>query len=207
MRGKSFLTLLAVAAVAASADVSPAAAQVKTKTQTVPAEVIFEHGARADRPGNCSAIVFVQWKDVPNTISAKAFYLWKGVESSKVGEPPFDDAYSWEIDYKAPAGSHRTQVGKGWGDGPKPNDCSETSARQKEVFGTQARVELTIEQVGQTEACAKALKALRESNKAVRKLTGRVRRASGAEKQALRAKLAKAKARRARAAARVRKEC
>jgi hypothetical protein len=61
----------------------------------VDGEVVFAYAQRPGDPGNCSAIVFVQWADVPGTVSAEAFYLWRGEEHSKVSEPPFDDTYEW----------------------------------------------------------------------------------------------------------------
>jgi hypothetical protein len=196
------LSLLALVALTAPAAAAP------TTTKTVDGEVIFEHGARPTDPGNCSAIVFVQWKDVPGTISATAHYLWREKEYSETRESPFDDHYEWVRTYDAPAGYHRIQVGKGWSDGPNPNDCSESSARQREAFGTEARVELTIQPEGDSKECAAALKDLRERNKRVRTLKGKIKAASTEKaKDKLRAKLAKAKRKRAKAAARVARLC
>ena len=205
MRSFTIRVALVLGFAVLAATASPAAAAPNT-TKTVDAQVIFEHGARADDPGNCSAIAFVQWKDVPGTISAKAIYTWRGSEYTKVAEPPFNDEYEWVIAYKAPAGTHRIQVGKGWSDGPVASDCSDHSAKQKEDFSVPAKVELTIENVGETEACAAALKKLRALNKTVRRLKGKLRKATG-DKSALRAQLAGAQKKRAKAAARVRREC
>lgn len=33
------------------------------------------HGQRPGDPGDCSALVFVQWADVPGTTNATVFYL------------------------------------------------------------------------------------------------------------------------------------
>lgn len=207
MRRNAVRAILALSLLALVGSPAPAGA-APTTTKTVDGEVIFEHGARPTDPGNCSAIVFVQWKDLPGTISATAFYLWREKEYSETRQPPFDDHYEWVRVYDAPAGYHRIQVGKAWGDGPNPNDCSESSARQKEFFGTEARVVLTIQPEGDSKECAAALKTLRKRNRAVARLKGQIRKASTENaKDRLRAKLAKAKARRAKAASRVAKLC
>ncbi len=83
-------------------------AQAKTEKKTVPGVVLFEHGQNPSKVGNCGAVVFVQWVDVPNTVSATAYYPFKGKEYSKTGAPPFSDIVMLTgIEYAAPAGAHR----------------------------------------------------------------------------------------------------
>jgi hypothetical protein len=130
---------LALAPTAAGAD-------TPTKTRTVPGQIVFEHGANPTRPGNCSALAFVKWAHVPDVISVRAFYTWRTRPTSVAGKPPYDDRITFIRDYAVPAGSHWLIVSRGWGDGPRPSDCSDMSARQRTFFpSTQARVELTID--------------------------------------------------------------
>jgi hypothetical protein len=109
---------------------SATSASAATEVKTVKGEVIFAHGQRPTDPGNCSAIVFVQWADQPGTVSAKAFYTWKGKEYSKVAESPFNDTYEWVATYTVPPGQHWIQVGKGWRDGPGVDTCEDAAAQR-----------------------------------------------------------------------------
>lgn len=168
-RALGLLVLVAALAVPLST------AQARTTTKTVPGTVVFANGQKPSNPGNCSAIVFVQWKDVPNTVSATAFYLFKGKEYSKASPSPFNDTYSWVVKYVVPAGSHWIQVGKGWSAGPVANDCSGTSAKQKGLFGTQARVVLTID--ADAAACEAAKAQVTKLEKKIADLTRRIKRA------------------------------
>lgn len=135
---------LVLASLVLQAGAAPARAASGTYVKSMAATLVFQHGARADKPGNCSALVFAQWPDVKDTVSATVRYTWRGKESTKTFSPPWDDTYHWVIDYQAPYGSHWGQIGKSWGDGPTPNDCSESSAQQRVDFGSTALVDLTI---------------------------------------------------------------
>jgi hypothetical protein len=202
------VVLLALSLLAAMASTASAA----TETRTVQGELRFEHGARADDPGNCSAIVFIRWADVPGTTAATAFYTWRGDEKSKGGAPPFDDSYEWVRPYQVEPGYHWIQIGKGWSDGAKPNDCSETSERQKVDYDMSpgaTRVELTVEVPdGPSAECVAAKEAASKRAAEVRRAKGRLQAAKGRRaKQRARTALAKAKARHARARALVEQVC
>jgi hypothetical protein len=184
---------------------APAAAQ-ETKTQTVPGEVVFATGQRPGKPGNCSAIVFVKWKDVPGTTSATAFYPYRGAETSESLTPPFSDTYDWVATYTVEPGFHWIAVGKSWRDGAKPSDCSDFSAKQKAVYGTVARVELQVPAFD-AKACNAAKHTLAARRKAVKKLQKQLHHATGNKRKRLKAKVKKAKAKRTKAAARVKKDC
>jgi hypothetical protein len=195
-----------VVAVLALLGVAAPAASAATEVRTVPGEVVFQHGQRPGDPGNCSAIVFVQWADVPRTVSATAFYTWRGEERSKVATPPFDDLYEWVATYTVAPGHHWIQVGKGWTDGPNPDTCEDTSAKQRQDFGTEARVELTIEI--DSAACDAAKANLKKRKTAVARITEQLRDASTKKAKArLREKLSAAKAKRKSASKRIAKVC
>lgn len=187
-------------------------ASAATEKRTVPGELKFEYGASPDDPGNCSAIVFIQWADVPGTVDATAFYTWRGKEKSIFGKPPFNDHYEWVRTYQVAAGSHWIQVGKGWSDGPTPNDCRETSEKQKKDYSFEpgaTRVELTVETPdGPTPECVEARNAAKAAAAAVKKAQARVNRAKKRKARAnAKRRLAKAQARKARADARVADVC
>ena len=108
--------------------------------------------------------------------------------------------------YTVPPGSHWIAVRRGWSDGPRANDCSETREKLKTLIGPTARVELTVPAVD-AKACNAAKRALTKQKQAVKKLQKRVKRASGAKKRQLKAKLKKAKTKRTKLAARVQRDC
>jgi hypothetical protein len=112
------LVLMAVMAPTASAT---------TKEKTVKGEVVFAHGQRPGDPGDCSAIVFVKWADVPGTVSARAIYTFNGSERSESLPAPFNDTFKFVADYQVPAGYHWIAVGRSWANGPVANTCEETS--------------------------------------------------------------------------------
>ncbi len=150
-------------------------AEAKTTAKVVPAIVVFGHGQNPDKVGNCSAVVFVQWVDVPNTVSARAFYTFNGKNYNKAAGPPFQDTFSLVIDYVAPVGAHRIQVGAGWAAGPKPNDCSATSEKQKTLFGTTATVEVVIDV--EKAKCDKANERVAKTQKKIADLTRAIKKA------------------------------
>jgi hypothetical protein len=191
------LVLMAVVAPTASA---------ATKEKTVKGDVVFAHGQRPGDPGDCSAIVFVQWADVPGTVSARAIYTFNGSERSESLPAPFNDTFKFVADYQVPAGYHWIAVGRSWSNGPVANTCEDTSEKQKQIIGTKASVELTIEIEPAVCNAAKAKLAVRK--KAVSKLSSHLRKASTQKaKKALRSKIAKAKTKRATAAKRVHDVC
>jgi hypothetical protein len=184
-----------------------ATASAKTTTKTVPGEVVFKYGQRPTDPGNCSAIVFVQWADVPGTTYAKALYTFNGKESSSgMLEPPFNDTYEWVATYTVTPGSHWIQIGKGWSDGPVANTCQGTSDKQRTLFGTEASVELTIEI--DPKLCKDAQKKLAARKQTVNKLKKQLRNAETQKaKNKLSAKLKKAKTKRGNAQKKVAELC
>ncbi len=185
---------------------APAAAQ-ETKVVTVPGEVIYTNAQRPGDPGNCSAVAFVRWADVPGTISARAIYTRQGAEASEFRAAPFDDTYQLVATYTVQPGFHWIAVSRGWSDGPRPNDCSVTREKLKTIVGPPARVELTVPAVD-AKACNAAKRNLTAQKKAVKRLQKQLKRASGKKaKKRTRAKLKKAKARRTKAAARVQRDC
>jgi hypothetical protein len=185
---------------------SATSASAKTEVKTVPGEVVFAYGQRPGDPGNCSAIVFVKWADQPRTISARAIYTFKGQERSQGAPPPFNDTYEWVATYTVPPGFHWIQVSKGWADGPVANTCEGTSAKQRTLIGTVARVELTVELDPKLCTAAKATLAAR--SKTVNRLKAQLRKASTKTATSkLRKKLATAKVSRAKWVKRVGTVC
>jgi hypothetical protein len=177
-----------------------------TKEKTVKGDVVFAHGQRPGDPGDCSAIVFVKWADVPGTVSARAIYTFNGSERSESLPAPFNDTFKFVADYQVPAGYHWIAVGRSWANGPVANTCEETSEKQKQIIGTEASVELTVEIDPAVCNAAKAKLAARK--KAVSQLSSQLRKATSQKaKKALRSKIAKAKTKRAAAAKRVHDVC
>jgi hypothetical protein len=176
------------------------------EVKTVPGEVVFAYGQRPGDHGNCSAIVFVKWADQPRTISARAIYTFKGQERSQGAAPPFNDTYEWVATYTVPPGHHWIQVGKSWADGPVANTCEGTSAKQRTLIGTVARVELTVEL--DPKLCTAAKATLAGRSKTVNRLKAQLRKASTkTAKSKLRKKLATAKVSRAKWVKRVGTAC
>ena len=191
------LVLMAVMAPAATAE---------TKEKTVKGEVVFEYGQRPGDPGDCSAIVFVKWADVPGTTQARAIYTFNGSEQSESLAAPFNDTFKFVADYQVPAGHHWIAVVRSWSNGPVMNTCEDTSEKQKQIVGTEARVELTVEI--DPKVCKSAKTKLTARRKAVNKLSSQLRKASSKKaKKALRARIAKAKTQRSKATKRVREVC
>ena len=219
-RPRSALTVVVVAVVSLIAlalalfNSTPATAvEPKTEVITVPAAVVFEKANEPGDPGHCAAIVFIQWQDVPFTLSATAFYTYKTEERSLTGKPPFDDHYNFVADFNVPSGSHWLAGPPSYSDGPVANDCSKAQLVQQERYTQPARVQLTVEvqepvDTTDPKACKDANKNLKKRNKAVSKLLGQLRKASGDKaKDRIRGKLAKAKRDRAKAVQRVAQDC
>jgi hypothetical protein len=141
-----------------------APAAKKTKTLTLPGEMVFHHGARDDLPGNCSATPFIQWPDEERTLSATVFWTTPREEMSLTKEPPFDNVYNWVITYISPPGMSWIALGSGSVAGAKPIDCGEMSDKQKLVNNAPYRVELTIDV---TRACKKILASLKREKKSL----------------------------------------
>lgn len=200
-------TGMVVAALALALALPGSAAAQETKTQTVSAEVVYTNGQRPGDPGNCSAVVFVKWADVPGTTAATAYYMFKGEERSKASTPPFDDTYEWVATYQVDPGFHWIQVGVSWSDGPAANDCSATREKYKTLISTEARVELQVPAVDE-KACTAAKRARADRRKAVSKLQKKLRNAEGAKaRKRINAKLKQAKTKRDNASARVKEVC
>ena len=179
-----------------------------TKTVTVPGTVVFQHGAKPTDPGNCSAIVFVQWTNDAKlkVLSARAVYTWAGAEESEIRQAPFDDTYDWVRIYTVPPGSHWIAVTKSWADGPHANDCGDMNAtHQAQIPNRQARVELTVDN---TAACAAARTKLTKASRAVSKAqTARSKAKSAKAKRRAGAKLRSARAGKKKADKAVTAEC
>lgn len=196
MPAKAVKSILVLCLLTIGLSVAPASA--KTVTKTVDGEVVFKYGQRPTDPGNCSAIVFVQWADVPGTTNATAHYTFNGKDGSQTREAPFDDTYEWVATYTVQPGYHWIQVGKGWSDGPRPNTCQGTSDKQRTLFGTEATVDLTIEI--DPKLCKDAQKKLTARKKAVNAIKKQLRSATTQKaKKRLNAKLTKAKTKRGKA--------
>ena len=114
MRAKAVTSSVIVALLVMG--LSATTASAATEVKTVKGEVVFAYGQRPGDPGNCSAIVFVKWPDQPRTVSATAFYTFKGQERSQVAAPPFNDTYEWVATYTVTPGYHWIQAGKSWKD-------------------------------------------------------------------------------------------
>ncbi len=194
--------IVCLAAMALTASTASAAT---TKTKTVPGTVVFAHGQKAGKPGSCSAIVFVQWTNVPNTISARAFFKFQGQERSESRAAPFDDHYEWVAIYDVPPGAHWIQVSQSWRNGSKPSTCEDLEAKNKTIIGTEARVELTI---AESKACTNAKRNLTRRRAKVKSLEAALARATTKRARArLRAKLASARKLRNSAAKTVKRVC
>ncbi len=127
------LALLLAMSALLGATSSAGAATVKI---TKPAQLVFHHGAKADDPGNCSALYFVQWPHVPNVTSATGvIHRTDGTPKTEMaGGPDFHNVSSTVITYTVPAGHDWVALGAGWADGPVANDCSDMSARQRALY-------------------------------------------------------------------------
>jgi hypothetical protein len=185
---------------------APPAAPAVTKKVTVPGTVVFRNGQRADKPGNCSAITFVEWKAVPGAVRATAYYLWKGAETSEARDAPFDNTYEWVVTYTVEPGKDWIAIGKSWGDGPRPNDCSDMLERTRGLYpNVQARVEVTVDN---TVKCNAARTRLIKAQTGLKKARARLKKAKSANgKRRERASVKKHQAKVKKAQATQRTEC
>lgn len=181
------LALATTLAFACSAPIAHAA----TKQVTVPGTVVFTQAQKPGDPGNCAAPVFVQWKDVPNTISAVAHYQRRGAPDSESRPAPFDDVYKWVATFTTAPGTHWIEVSVTWRDGPGVSTCEDITAKNRTLIGTAATVDLTI--TIDEAACTKAKAKVAERKRAVTRLQSRVSSAKGREKARLRRALKAAK--------------
>lgn len=183
-----------------------ASATAKTVEKTVPGELVFQHGQRPGDPGNCSGVVFAQWKDVPGTVSATAYYVYRGAETSKSAQPPFNDVYEWVATYTVSPGAHWIQLGVSWADGPVVNTCADVNEKQRAVYTGPVRVELTVEI--DPKVCKDAQAKLSARRKVVTTVRKRLNNATTQKaKNKLRGKLERARTKRATAAKRVTELC
>ena len=164
---------------------APAAtAGTTTEEITVPATIQYLHGQNPSDPGNCSALVFVQWADVPGTVSARAYYTFKGQERSESATPPFSDTTNWVATYTVSPGSHWILVGKSWADGPLVNTCEDKAELYKTLITNPVRVVLTVER--DNSKCEAAQTLVTKLQGKVKSLKSRMKAASGKRKDALR---------------------
>ncbi len=146
--GKRLILVAALAAVIAPLSILPDTAtstSVRAKTRTLQAQVVYEHGNRPEKPGNCSAVVFVQWPHVANASSFTVHYTFNGAPQTLSTKPPFEDVYVWVKEYRALAGYDRVHIGQSWVDGFKTDTCERFEAKQRAVYGTQASVDVSGE--------------------------------------------------------------
>lgn len=196
---------LAAVAMLCLAGALPAWAQASTKTVTVPGTLVFQNQQRPGDPGNCSAVGFVQWVDVPNTVGATAFYTFKGAERSKYAAPPFDDVYKLVATYTVTPGSHWIQVTRNWADGPRANTCEEGRKKLEALVTNPVRVSLSV--TIDDAACNVAKTTLAKRQSAVRRLQARVSGAKGEKRARLKRALANAKKSRDKAKQKVTATC
>jgi hypothetical protein len=199
------LPIAALLALVAMLGLMPTLASASTRTITRPAEVVFANGQNPEKPGNCSAVAFVQWAEVPRTVSATVHYTYRGAPLSKSASAPFNDTYKLVVTYQVPGGSHWIKVGEGWGSGPSPSLCETTLATLKERYGPPARVELQVE--NDPRQCTAVRRTLARLTKQVGKARAEVARTEGKARERAAKRLQSLKKARARAATRVAKFC
>lgn len=161
-----------------------ASAGTTTEEITVPGTIQYLHGQDPADPGHCSALVFVQWADVPGTVSARAYYTFKGQERSESAAPPFSDTTDWVVTYTVSPGSHWILVGKSWVDGPTVATCEDKAELYKTLITAPARVVLTVER--DNAKCEAAQAAVSKLQGRVKSLKSRMKAATGKRKAALR---------------------
>ena len=223
VRSSRRLGVLAAALAATAALVAPAAAMAATtEVKKVGATIIYKNAASPKTPGNCGFLVILEWKD-PKVAGFEPFswtgHYFKGPASSRKemtisGRPPFnntqDIAYTT---FQATGGANWLQLG--WGSragAPSPSaalDCSDRVAKAKEIYGTQAWVDVTgTMSTSSTAKCLEARKSYSSASKKVTQLRRDLRKAkSDAAKAKIRTRLTTAVRQRAQAAARAGKAC
>ncbi len=209
-RIRSSVGLLTVATLVIGPAVAPAQADAtvsstKTEQITVPATLEFRQGQNPNAPGNCSAPVFVQWKDVPGTTSATAYYTTEGGEKSATSTPPFDDTTEWIATYTVQPGYHWIYINGSSRAGPLPSTCEDLTAKHRTIFTTPVRVVLTVEK--DNSKCAAAGAAADKAAKRVKRLRNRLQDATGQKRIVVKQQLRKARSQLARARDRQQRLC
>jgi hypothetical protein len=190
---------------------NPAAAD--TKTVTVPATLVFQHGANPDpaHPGNCSALVFAQWASTgQNVTSGTATVKFQSpagyTTASSAAGPLFQDTTQYVRTYTVSPGAHWINVGTSGGDGVEPDDCHALDARHHELFaGAVATIALTVE-VDEA-VCAKAKAKSMARSKSVTKAKTKLKNASKSKKPGAKKALESARAKLATARGQVNASC
>lgn len=117
-------------------------------TQVVPAILDVQNVQNPSDPGNCSAVAFIRWRNVAETVSAKVSYrvATSGAPRSESAQKsvPFDDSYELVGFYRVPVGYHWIAIGSSHRDGPTPDDCSAAAERLRSVILPPLKVELTV---------------------------------------------------------------
>ncbi|MEO6866974.1 MAG: hypothetical protein ABI200_03040, partial [Gaiellales bacterium] len=101
---------------------------------TRPATLEFRNGSQIGQPGNCSAIVFGQWKDVPGTDIAHVHYTWAGKQETESKGAPYHDQFSWLAEYAVTPGYHWIVLGKSWANGGPPDDCVDMAEKNRTFY-------------------------------------------------------------------------
>lgn len=212
--GLSFVALAASAQFA-----SPAAAAGGTREMSVQGTLVISTDNDPANLGDCGTLVFYQWKDVPNTVSATVtFTAATGKEHSETAAgPSFHDYMTKQKPPRyAPLGSHWISVGWSYSSGGSPTQrntkCKDYfEPKMRAYYPATAKIVLTVEDAApktDPAKCKAARSALKARNKTVSKLLGKLKRAKGKKaKDRVRRQLAKAKTERAKAVRKVVKTC
>jgi hypothetical protein len=128
----------------------PAAADAKTTTKTVDAIVVAKNGQKPTDPGNCAAILFAQWKHVPNVTSATvrfAVTTSQGPRAESVTQkgPAFDNHLVFIATFDVAQGSDWVAFGTSWRDGPGVETCAAMATKMSGAIVRPVTVELTID--------------------------------------------------------------
>jgi hypothetical protein len=194
--------LLAVMAVLAVA--APSSAKLPDK-KTIKGTVVFQHKQHPDPalPGNCSAVVFVQWVNQRAYVGTSVDFVIAGRPDSKAATPPkYDDTYTLMATYTTGPGTHWVNIGYSYQNAFEPSDCSDADAKHRQIFGQTATVTLEI-----TDKCGAARDAYEAAKLAVTKATKRLKGTTGKTRTARLKALANAKSRRAKAKTRFSRNC
>jgi hypothetical protein len=212
----SLVAALSLFALAASAQFAvPVAAEGATKEVSVPGTLVISTANNPANLGACGTLVFYEWSDVPNTVSATVNYMKNGAPASETAAAPFHDALPKEKPPRhAPPGRHWISVGWSYAAGgsttePNQHCKNEFEPKVRAAYAPTATVVLTVSVVpGEERACKSAKSTLKKRSKAVRKLNRRLGNASSQRaKSRLQRKLGKAKKQKKAAAKAVRKVC
>jgi hypothetical protein len=165
---------------------SAASAQTVTKTVTIPGTAVFQHGANPSKPGNCSALTFVQWTNPAGATVTRATAKMKsyGREVVVTAEgPAFHDTTDWVKVYTVTPGAHWILMGKSWADGPIANDCADMNVKHQENWDRSfpVTVDLTIDN---SATCTKAQAALKKARTGLTKARSRLKKAKSSKAKA-----------------------